>query len=63
MPDKARKDRLIAKLTYAQRINDKLDIPISLTYANHSDYLTNVDRKLNAHFGISYKLPDMTKKK
>ena len=60
-PEKARKDRFIGKLTYSQRINDQLDIPISLTYANHSDYLTDVDRKLNAHFGISYKLPDLGK--
>jgi hypothetical protein len=55
--DEARKDRMIGKLTYIQRINEKLHIPISLIYANHSDYLSNIDRKLNAHFGLAYKLP------
>jgi hypothetical protein len=60
-PTKNRKDRLIGKLTYSQRLTDKIDLPISLTYANHDDYLTDVDRKLSAHFGISYKLPDLTK--
>ncbi len=59
--DENRKDKLIGTLTYSQRITDTLFIPVSLTYANHTDYLTNVDRKLNAHFGIAYKLPDMKK--
>jgi hypothetical protein len=32
-------------------------MPLSLIYANHSQFLSNVDRKLNVHFGIAYKLP------
>lgn len=52
-----RRDRLIGTLTYTQVITEKLQIPIALTYANHADYLTNVDRKLNAHFGLLYKIP------
>lgn len=61
-PSKNRKDRLIGKLTYSQRITEKVNLPITLTYANHADYLTDVDRKLNAHFGITYSFPDLTKK-
>jgi hypothetical protein len=56
--DKNRQDRLIGRLTYSQRMSENVFIPISLAYANHGDYLTNVDRKLNAHFGIAYKLPE-----
>lgn len=52
-----RRDRLVGTVTYTQIITDKLQIPISLVYANHADYLTNVDRKLNAHFGLLYKIP------
>jgi hypothetical protein len=54
--DKNRKNRLIGTLTYSQRINDDFYIPVSLVYANQPDYLSNVDRKFNAHFGIAYKL-------
>jgi hypothetical protein len=55
--DPLRDDRFVGSVTYTQRISETLQIPISLIYANHADYLTNVDRRLNAHFGISYKLP------
>lgn len=51
------KDRLIGSVTYTQKITDTLSFPIALVYANHADYLSNVDRKLNAHFGLQYKLP------
>ena len=56
--DKERNDRFIGKLTYSQRINDKLFLPVSITYANHAEYLGEVNHKLNAHFGIANKLPD-----
>ncbi|MGZ8710882.1 MAG: hypothetical protein ACXW28_11730 [Thermoanaerobaculia bacterium] len=55
--DPLRNDRLIASITYTQRAGEELQFPITLMYASDSDYLTNVDRKLNAHFGISYKVP------
>jgi hypothetical protein len=57
--DKDRNDRFIGKLTYSQRINEKLYLPISISYANHAEYLGEVDHKLNAHFGIAYKLPNL----
>lgn len=50
-------DRLIASLTYTQKLSDTLSFPVTLVYANHPAFLSNVDRKLNARFGLQYKLP------
>ncbi|HEU4888069.1 MAG TPA: hypothetical protein VFV49_09295 [Thermoanaerobaculia bacterium] len=50
-------DRLVASVTYTQKITDTISFPLTLVYANHAAYLSNVDRKLNAHFGLQYKLP------
>lgn len=55
--DPARNNKFIAAVTYSQRVGETLQFPVTLMYASDSDYLTNVDRKLNAHFGISYKVP------
>jgi hypothetical protein len=55
--DPLKDDRFVASATYTQKINDTLSIPISLVYANHDQYLSNVNEKLNAHFGLIYKLP------
>jgi len=50
-------DRFVASLTYTQKISENLTFPISFIYANHASLLGDVSRKLNAHFGINYKLP------
>jgi hypothetical protein len=50
-------DRFVASVTYTQKINAKLSVPVSLVYANHASFLGDVDRKLNAHIGIQFKLP------
>jgi len=34
-----------------------LAMPLTLTYANHGSFLGDVDRKLNGHFGLSFKMP------
>jgi hypothetical protein len=51
------KDRWVGSITYTQKMSDNMSFPISLVYANHSSYLPGVDRKLNAHFGLQYKMP------
>lgn len=56
--DPDNKDRFVGSLTYTQKISETMTIPVSLIYANHSQFLSNVNRKLNVHFGLSYKLPD-----
>jgi hypothetical protein len=55
--DPKRHDRLTATLKFAQKISDNASFPLSLIYANHADDLTNVNRRLNVHFGISFLLP------
>jgi hypothetical protein len=54
-PDK--RDRLVGSVTYTQKVNDAITFPISLSYANHSRFLPESDKKFGMHFGISYKLP------
>jgi hypothetical protein len=51
------KSRGIGSITYTLKVNDSVSIPFSLLYANHSSDLGDVDKKLNAHFGLVYKLP------
>ena len=51
------RDRFVASATYTYKINDMMSMPFSLVYANHASYLGDVDHKLNAHFGISFKMP------
>lgn len=58
--DPAKRDRFVASLTFSQRISDTMTLPLSLTYANHTEYLPQTDRRLGVHFGISYKIPDST---
>jgi hypothetical protein len=58
--DATRDDRFVAAVTYTQELNDNMSFPVSFTYANQPKYLGAVDDKLGVHFGISYKLPDLT---
>lgn len=55
-PPKAVRDRLVASATYTYKINDRMAMPLSLTYANHAAYLGDVDRRLNAHIGLTFKV-------
>lgn len=51
------RDRFVASATYTYQINGRMAMPLTLTYANHGSFLGDVDRKLNAHFGLSFKMP------
>ncbi len=51
------RDRFVASATYTYKINGQMAMPLTLTYANHGSFLGDVDRKLNAHFGLSFKMP------
>ncbi|MEM7353929.1 MAG: hypothetical protein AAF657_24220 [Acidobacteriota bacterium] len=55
--DPKRRDRLVGVLTYEIPLPSGVALPLSLTYANHSRFLGDVDDELSAHFGLSYKLP------
>jgi hypothetical protein len=51
-------DRFVGSITYTYKYNTKMSFPVSLVYANHSSFLPgDTTRKLNAHFGLIYKLP------
>lgn len=54
---KAVRDRFVASATYTYKINGQMAMPVSLIYANHATYLGEVDRRLNAHIGITFKMP------
>ncbi len=54
-PDK--RDRFVGSITYTQKMTDTVTFPITLSYANHSRFLPETDKKFGMHFGISYKLP------
>jgi hypothetical protein len=58
--DPNKKDRFIGSVTYTQKLSDTITVPISLVYANHTQFLPQSDRQLGVHFGLSYKLPDLT---
>jgi hypothetical protein len=53
---KAVRDRFVASVTYTYEINGQMAMPLSLIYANHATYLGEVDRRLNAHIGITFKM-------
>lgn len=63
--DPMRQDRMVAIATYEIPVPEGTwvpwpagtSIPLSLSYANHSEFLGEPDEQLSAHFGISYKLP------
>lgn len=58
--DATKKDRFVATVTLSQKLSEKMTLPLTLTYANHTNYLPQTDRRLGIHFGISYKIPNMS---
>jgi len=59
--DPQRRDRLVATLTYELPLGAETSVPLSLTYANHSEFLGEQDEQFSAHLGFSYKLPGKQK--
>jgi hypothetical protein len=54
--DPSKRNRIVGVLTYTQKVNSTTSLPIAVTYANHPNDVTDVDRRLGVHFGLSYKL-------
>jgi hypothetical protein len=50
------RDRFVASATYTYQMTGQLAMPLTLTYANHASFLGDTDRRLNAHFGLSFKM-------
>lgn len=55
--DPLRQDRMVWVATYEIPLAKGTSLPLSLTYANHAEFLGEPDKELSAHFGVSYKLP------
>jgi hypothetical protein len=54
--DAVRNDRFLASLSYTHRVNDNASLLVGLAYANRPEFLTDVDRKVSANFGLRYRL-------
>ncbi|MEA2488855.1 MAG: hypothetical protein QOH21_647 [Acidobacteriota bacterium] len=53
------KNRLVASLTYTYKVSDTVSIPVGLVYASHEKDLPTTDEKINAHFGVLFKMPNL----
>ncbi|HEY4367594.1 MAG TPA: hypothetical protein VGN07_10225 [Steroidobacteraceae bacterium] len=49
------RDRMVTTLTFTTKVNG-FSVPISLVYANHSEFLPDSDHELGAHIGIKFSL-------
>jgi len=52
--------RFVATLTYTRRFMD-MDMPISIVYANKSEFLGDTDKQIGMHIGIKYRALDKEK--
>ncbi len=59
--DPKRQDRRVAKVTYDLPVAKDVTIPVTLVYANKSEFLGDPDEQFSSHVGLSYKLPDWGK--
>lgn len=57
--DPTRNDRTVARLTYDFPISKGLNLPLSVVWANHGEFLPETDERLSAHVGFSYALPEV----
>jgi len=53
--DETYNSRFVVTLTYTRRIMD-MDMPISITYANKSEFLGDTDKQIGMHIGIKYRV-------
>jgi len=53
--DPARHDRLVATASFELKVG-QLNVPIGVVYANHGEYLGEVDEQLSAHLGLRFQL-------
>lgn len=52
-------NRWVGTLTISVPFGEKMTIPVSITYANKAELLGDQNDRVGAHFGISYRLPDL----
>ncbi|HXH41997.1 MAG TPA: hypothetical protein VNN08_25455 [Thermoanaerobaculia bacterium] len=54
--DPKKHDRGVVSVIVTTKISDTMSLPFGLAYANHGTFLTDVDKKLNVHFGLIYRM-------
>jgi hypothetical protein len=54
--DEKRNNRLVATLTFTQKLNDDMATTLSAVWANKPQYRGEVDQELGARFGLKYKI-------
>jgi hypothetical protein len=58
--DETYDSRFVVTLTYTRRFMD-MDMPISIVYANKSEFLNDTDKQIGLHIGIKYRALDKEK--
>lgn len=53
--DPLRRDRSVVTLTVTRQIGN-MSIPLGIVYANHGEFLTDVDERLSAHVGLRFNM-------
>jgi hypothetical protein len=53
--DPLRRDRGVVTLTFTRQIGN-MSIPLGIVYANHGEFLTDVDERLSAHVGLRFNM-------
>ncbi len=53
------KNRWVGSLTLSVPLGEKMTMPITLSYANKAEFLGDQNERFGAHFGLSYRLPDL----
>jgi hypothetical protein len=53
------KNRWVGTLTISVPFGENMTLPVSLTYANRAEFLGDPNERFGAHFGLSYRLPDL----
>lgn len=54
--DPLRQDRFVATMLYTYRLSDQSSALLGLTYANRPEFIGDVDRRLGARVGVTYKI-------
>ena len=49
--------RFVAGATLSVPLGEAITIPVTLSYANHEDFLEDQQKELGVHFGLTYRLP------
>ena len=49
--------RFVVGTTLSVPLGDTITIPVTLSYANHENFLEDQQKKLGVHFGLTYRLP------